>query len=113
MTVRLKPHVSTAVTDNGMALLDETTGRYFELNGTGATVLTALLDGARPQELARRLSEGTTDADAERAGADIAAFVTCLTRQGLVQAVAEAAHETGTAAAGHGQNARAIRGGAA
>ncbi|MFG2833311.1 lasso peptide biosynthesis PqqD family chaperone [Streptomyces sp. NPDC048434] len=100
MTVRLKPHVSTAVTDNGMAVLEETTGRFFELNATGATVLTALLDGACPQELAQRLTAGA-DTGVEQVSADIAAFVTCLTEQGLAEADTEA---------DHGPDARTLRG---
>ncbi len=112
MTVRLKPHVSTAVTDNGMAVLEESTGRFFELNATGATVLTALLDGVHPQELARRLTAGT-DIGVERVSADIAAFVTCLTQRGLAEADTETAHELGVIGASHGPDARAIRGDAA
>ncbi|GAA2504852.1 lasso peptide biosynthesis PqqD family chaperone [Streptomyces gobitricini] len=112
MTVRLKPHVSTAVTDNGMALLEETTGRFFELNATGATVLTALLEGTPPHELARRLSEGT-DSGVERVSADIAAFIKGLTEQGLAEAGTETAHEESTDGPAHHPAARTLPGAAA
>jgi hypothetical protein len=50
MTFALAPHVSVTETDNGMVLLDERAGRYWQLNATGATVVRLLLDGGTVQQ---------------------------------------------------------------
>lgn len=39
-------HVTACATEDGMVLLDERIGRYWQLNITGAAVVAALLDGA-------------------------------------------------------------------
>lgn len=39
MTWQLEPHVSVAETEDGMVLLNERTGKYFQLNNTGVRVL--------------------------------------------------------------------------
>ncbi|MFK4268776.1 lasso peptide biosynthesis PqqD family chaperone [Streptomyces milbemycinicus] len=44
MTLALAPHVSTADTGTGMALLDERTGRYWALNATAALMVRTLLE---------------------------------------------------------------------
>ena len=40
-----------------MVLLDERTGHYWQLNSTGASVLTRLLDGQQPEQIAVQLAE--------------------------------------------------------
>ena len=57
MILRLRDDVSTADTDDGMILLDERAGRYWQLNRTGALVLTLLRDGAAPQHVAHTLAD--------------------------------------------------------
>ncbi|MBO1416829.1 lasso peptide biosynthesis PqqD family chaperone [Streptomyces sp. FH025] len=79
MAFRLHRHVSTVVTDSGMVLLDERTGGYFELNATGAATLTALLDGASPEEATRRLT-ADTQAPPDQVATDVAAFLADLAR---------------------------------
>ena len=56
MPLRLRPDVRTTETDDGMVLLDERTGRYWQLNGTGAYVLHGLLAGATPDAVADELA---------------------------------------------------------
>ena len=43
--MRLPSHVSITDTDDGVVLLQQRTGRYFQLNHTGGRVLRRLLDG--------------------------------------------------------------------
>ena len=58
MSPSLSPDVSLCETDGGVVLLDERTGRYWQLNETGATVLHALLEGRDPEEIAEELATG-------------------------------------------------------
>ena len=57
MTMRLRAEVSIANTDNGLVLLDERAGRYWQLNPTGALVLHLLLDGMTPHQVAQTLAD--------------------------------------------------------
>ncbi|MBH1937425.1 lasso peptide biosynthesis PqqD family chaperone [Streptomyces sp. AV19] len=84
MTFALRPDVSVTDTDHGMVLLDESTGRYWQLNSSGALILHALLDGATPQQTARRLGEHYPSLTAERTAADVAFFIRSLTEARLV-----------------------------
>ncbi|WP_413757338.1 lasso peptide biosynthesis PqqD family chaperone [Streptomyces sp. MMBL 11-3] len=79
----LRPDVVCCPTQDGMVLLDERDGRYWQLNGTGAVVVQALLGGAAPDQVADRLA-ATRPVDRERAAADVAALLEGLTRAGLV-----------------------------
>ncbi|MFD6393061.1 lasso peptide biosynthesis PqqD family chaperone [Nocardia sp. NPDC055029] len=80
---QLRTDVSCCPTQDGMVLLDERDGRYWQLNTTGAAVVSALLDGATPEQVADRLA-ATRPVDRDRAGADVAALLDHLTRVGLV-----------------------------
>lgn len=80
---RLRADVSVCATDDGMVLLDERAGRYWQLNGTGALVVQALLDGATPEQVAERLA-ATRPVTRERADADVTALVGHLVRERLV-----------------------------
>lgn len=73
---RLRKDVSLVSTDDGAVLLDERSGRYWQLNTTGYLTLQALLDGRTPQESAQHLAD-TYQVDRERA----TAHVTSLMRQ--------------------------------
>jgi hypothetical protein len=68
-----------------MVLLDERTGRYWQLNSTGAEILRAVLDGTARGEVAARLA-ATRDVTAERAAADIAELLDRLAAAGLTEA---------------------------
>ncbi len=80
---RLHADVTACPTEDGMVLLDERRGRYWQLNGTGALVVQALLDGATPQQVADQLAR-TRPVSPQRAAADVAALVDQLSQAKLV-----------------------------
>jgi len=57
MTVKLRDGVSAADTDYGIALLDEDSGRYWNLNPTAALALRTLLDGGTTAQAVQELTE--------------------------------------------------------
>jgi hypothetical protein len=65
-----------------MVLLDEGSGRFWELNQTGATVLQTLARGGTQQD-AIHLLITSTDATPDQAAADVAAFVSQLVIRSL------------------------------
>ena len=68
MTLALRDGVSAAETDYGITLLDEDSGRYWNLNPTGALALRTLLDGGPAQavqELTEEYSVGAETASRE------------------------------------------------
>jgi Coenzyme PQQ synthesis protein D (PqqD) len=81
----LRAHVTACPTEDGMVLLDERNGRFWQLNETGALVVQALLDGTTPEHVTDQLTR-TRPVSRERAAADIAALVDQLTRANLVSA---------------------------
>jgi Coenzyme PQQ synthesis protein D (PqqD) len=83
MTVRLRADVSTTDTDDGMVLLDERAGRYWQLNATGGLVLRLLLDGATPRQVAQTLTD-RHPVSTEQAAADVADLLRRLHTAGLV-----------------------------
>ncbi|WP_433269053.1 lasso peptide biosynthesis PqqD family chaperone [Actinosynnema sp. CS-041913] len=82
MTLRLAEHVSMTTTEDGAVLLDERTGRYWQLNATGSVVLHTLLEGG-DQEAAVRLLLAGADADSATVGVDVAEVVEHLCSTGL------------------------------
>ncbi|MGW2546928.1 lasso peptide biosynthesis PqqD family chaperone [Kitasatospora sp. NPDC001574] len=86
MSTALAPAVRTVDTETGTVLLHERTGRYWQLNPTGAAVLRHLLDGATPQEAARRIAARHPDIPAEQAERDVAALIEQLHDARLVTA---------------------------
>lgn len=66
-----------------MVLLDERGGHYWQLNGTGALIVKALLDGATPEQVAERLA-ATRPVTLVRATADVTALVAHLAKEKLV-----------------------------
>jgi Coenzyme PQQ synthesis protein D (PqqD) len=54
--LQLRPDIATTDTDDGLVLLDERTGRYWQLNPTGTHVLAALLEGRHPDDIAGGLA---------------------------------------------------------
>nr|WP_269810754.1 lasso peptide biosynthesis PqqD family chaperone [Kineosporia rhizophila] len=71
-------------TDQGMVLLDERAGRYWQLNSTGATVLQRLKQGASVQEAIDELARSRPEA-ADRIAVDVRAFVDNLQAAGVVR----------------------------
>ncbi|MEV0500671.1 lasso peptide biosynthesis PqqD family chaperone [Streptomyces spectabilis] len=83
MTFALKPDVTATDTDDGLVLLDQRSGRYWQLNRSGATTLRLLLDGHTPEEAADRLARHHPDA-AGRALTDVQTLLAALDRARLV-----------------------------
>jgi hypothetical protein len=83
MALKLRDGVSTADTDYGIALLDEDSGEYWNLNPTGALVLRTLLEGGTSTDAAQALVE-SYDVDADTAGLDVQDLLGGLRSAGLV-----------------------------
>ena len=83
MTLKLRDGVSTADTDYGIALLDEDSGEYWNLNPTGALVLRTLLEGGTLTDAAQALVE-SYDVDAGTASRDVQDLLGGLHSAGLV-----------------------------
>ncbi|MDQ1024147.1 hypothetical protein QF035_001729 [Streptomyces umbrinus] len=84
MSLSLRSDVCATDTADGMVLLDEVTGRYWQLNRTAALVLRGLIDGAEPSDMARALCEAYPRLTAERADADTASITRALMASRLV-----------------------------
>ncbi|GGR72421.1 MULTISPECIES: lasso peptide biosynthesis PqqD family chaperone [Streptomyces] len=85
MSLSLAAYVTAVDTDGGaMVLLDERTGKYRQLNPTGALVLRLLLRGATAEDAAAALTERYPQAGG-RAGEDVARLVEALRRAGLLR----------------------------
>jgi coenzyme PQQ synthesis protein D (PqqD) len=83
MTLNLRDGVSTADTDYGIALLDEDSGEYWNLNPTGALVLRTLLEGGTSTEAVQALVE-RYDVDTDSASRDVQDLLGELCSAGLV-----------------------------
>ncbi|GAA1293991.1 lasso peptide biosynthesis PqqD family chaperone [Saccharothrix xinjiangensis] len=83
MSPRLRPDVATTDTEHGTVLLDERTGRYYQLNPTGARVLRGLLDGHSPDRIADGLANDH-HLDHGRARHDVTALLDRLRTANLV-----------------------------
>ncbi|GAA3075752.1 hypothetical protein GCM10010464_44770 [Pseudonocardia yunnanensis] len=80
--MRLRTDVVAVDTEDARVLLDERTGRYFQLNRSGALILDAVL---ADEDAARRLTEVYAVAPAQ-ATADVADLLERLRSAGLVVA---------------------------
>jgi hypothetical protein len=84
MTFKLRDGVSSADTDYGIMLLDEDSGRYWNLNPTAALVVRTLLDGGTPHQAVRELAERFA-VDDETAGHDVQELLDGLHAANLVE----------------------------
>jgi hypothetical protein len=84
MTLKLREGVSAADTDYGIALLDEDSGQYWNLNPTGALTLRTLLEGGTPEQAVQALTEQYA-IDADTAGQDVQDLMSELQSAGLVE----------------------------
>jgi hypothetical protein len=73
--------------DDEIVILDLARSNYLKLNGAGALLWVSLVEGAERQELADALVE-RYELDADRAWADVDAFVTQLQSEGLLEGTA-------------------------
>ena len=85
MSLRLCSDVSELETDDGMVLLDERAGRYWQLNRTGAFIVRTLLEGRTPQEIAKTLAQ-RHGVSVEQVTTDVAVLIERLQTAGLVTA---------------------------
>jgi hypothetical protein len=83
MTLKLRDDVSVADTDYGIALLDEDSGKYWNLNPTAALALRTLLDGGTTAQAAKELTEQYA-VDADTANKDVEDLLVELRSVGLV-----------------------------
>jgi Coenzyme PQQ synthesis protein D (PqqD) len=83
MTLKLRDGVSTADTEYGIALLDEDSGEYWNLNPTGALVLRTLREGGTSTDAVQALVE-RYDVDAGAAARDVQDLLGGLHSAGLV-----------------------------
>lgn len=84
MTTQLSPQVSLTENDDGIVLLDEQHGNYWQLNCTAATILNALLEGHTAADAARMLAaEHLVTGD--RADQDVSQFIESLRAARLVE----------------------------
>jgi hypothetical protein len=84
MKLRLARDVSLTVVDSGAVLLDGRRGRYWQLNATGSAVLSRLLDGDTPAEVAAGLEEVAQVSDGT-ARQDVMALIETLRASRLVE----------------------------
>ncbi|WP_037685797.1 lasso peptide biosynthesis PqqD family chaperone [Streptomyces aureocirculatus] len=83
----LRAGVSATGTATGMVLLDEATGRSWQLNATATLVLRALLAGDDPEHTAHRLHERRPQLAPDQAADDVIACIDTLTHAHLVVTV--------------------------
>ena len=83
MMLKLRDGVSTADTDYGIALLDEDSGEYWNLNPTGALALRTLLEGGTSADAVQALVE-RYDVDTDSASRDVQDLLGDLRSAGLV-----------------------------
>ncbi|MBV9845295.1 MAG: lasso peptide biosynthesis PqqD family chaperone [Kutzneria sp.] len=82
--MRLRDDVTSAETDDGVVLLDEHTGRYWQLNPTAGLVLRDLRDGRSLDDIAEDLATRYR-IDPDRVRRDVTAIVDRLAAENLVR----------------------------
>ncbi|SFQ48817.1 Coenzyme PQQ synthesis protein D (PqqD) [Amycolatopsis arida] len=83
MSLRLRPDVSLTDTEYGTVLLDERSGRYWQLNPTATVVVRTLLDGGDAEAAVSALAGEYAVAE-DRARNDVTSLVDGLRSAGLV-----------------------------
>ncbi|MGC0417270.1 lasso peptide biosynthesis PqqD family chaperone [Embleya sp. AB8] len=84
-TITLAPDVTATDVPDGLVLLDQRRGRYWQLNRTGAGALRLLMAGHSAEEVAARLAE-PAPAAASRAHHDVRELLRALCEARLVVA---------------------------
>ncbi|MFJ9674475.1 MULTISPECIES: lasso peptide biosynthesis PqqD family chaperone [Streptomyces] len=85
MLLNLPPDVATVDTEDGMVLLNERTGRYWQLNVNGAQTLRRLLDGWTVEEIASDMAARHQIAPGQARG-DITRVIEQLQKARLLEA---------------------------
>jgi len=86
MTLRLRDGVHLAETEYGLALLDERSGQYWNLNPTGAQILRKLLNGGTHTQAAEELTEEYS-VDTDSASRDVLGLIGDLHSAKLIEQV--------------------------
>lgn len=81
--MELGKDVALTETEDGAVLLDQRSGKYWQVNGSGAVALRTLLAGGTPQRAAEAVT-ARYPVDAERALADVEKLVESLRAARLV-----------------------------
>jgi Coenzyme PQQ synthesis protein D (PqqD) len=84
--ISLARDVTITPIEEGAVLLDGRRGRYWQVNGSGAMALRALLDGESLEAIAARLS-ATAPVASEKVMADVEALISALSAASLVDVV--------------------------
>ncbi|GAB2789794.1 lasso peptide biosynthesis PqqD family chaperone [Amycolatopsis magusensis] len=84
MSLELENSVSQAETDGGLALLDERSGQYWQLNETAGLVLRLLLGGASEEEAVVELTN-RYQVEPIQAGNDVCSLVASLKKAKLAR----------------------------
>ncbi len=93
MRYKLREGVFVAETEDGIALLDEDSGQYWNLNPTGALVLRRLLDGGTRDQAAEEVTNEYM-VDIDSAKRDVDELVEALQAAKLIEAAPTAARPT-------------------
>lgn len=83
MVLALRPDVSMVTTEDAIVLLNERSGRYWQLNQSGSSALCCLLDGHTPADVAQNLARSYGISEV-RAAADVDALLKALRTAELV-----------------------------
>ncbi|MGW7636526.1 lasso peptide biosynthesis PqqD family chaperone [Streptomyces decoyicus] len=83
MSLRMRADVALCETEDALVLLDERTGRYFQVNRTGAMILKELMAGASVERVAANLAR-TYPVTLEEASDDVKRLLDQLTEEALV-----------------------------
>lgn len=83
MAFALREGVSLAEAEDGTVLLDEHSGKYWQLNKSGSLVLRRMLDGEQPRQIASLLA-ARFNTDVDRAARDVDAVIVQLSTANLV-----------------------------
>jgi hypothetical protein len=89
MTLKLRDGICTADTEYGIALLDEESGQYWNLNPTGALVLRILVAGGTVAQIVEELAEQYA-VETDIASRDVEELVGDLRSAGLIEQEAPA-----------------------
>jgi hypothetical protein len=84
VTIKISKSVILTETDDGMVLLEERIGRYWQLNSTGAVVLRTLDQGGTVQQAITELTTERPEAS-ERIESDVRTFLETLRQAGVIR----------------------------
>src|SRR5699024_755800 len=84
MSLNLAPHVSAVHVESGSVLLNQKTGRYWQINGSASTILAILTEGGTVEEACQRLTD-EYEVERPQAERDVRTLLDGLLSAGLVK----------------------------